>query len=56
MTDQSVMAAVYTCELKLDGRVHKLNGEQKEDLERIITDLQSLRSDLTPNEYFGELE
>lgn len=56
MTDQSVMAAVYTCELKLKSHAHELDGERKEELETIVTDLQELRKDLTPNEYFGELE
>ena len=56
MTDQQAMAGLYTAELRLKGHVQHLDGQQKEELESIVTDLQELRKDIQPETYFGELE
>lgn len=56
MSDQCLMAAIYQSELKLKGYIHKLDEEEGEELERIVTDLQELRKDIQPNTHFGELE
>ena len=54
--DQQVMSAVYQSELKLKSHLHKLDGDERAELESIVTDLQELRKDLQPDTHFGELE
>lgn len=54
--NNQTMAGVYLAELRLQSHTHRLEGEQKEKLEGIISELQDLRTDLQPTEFFGELD